>query len=1088
MQRCEFCGSELPVNARFCGNCGYMLPDSGMTVTDITYPSATGIPDSQTDSGMTVTDITNPPATGIPDPQTPPLFSSPLYPNIQGSGIGWQDSDSTLRTNWSAADIESVNPPFTDRKTDENEAVLPDLLVPGMLAMRGQMPSPAQAPMVQGIPQVGGVPSVQGTPATPGNVPQSIPGPAHGAASSAPAYAPQEPQSIPVHQQPVQHPWHQPPPQYSQPVHQPQPTSPPHEQGPHHHHTGPLHEHRQHSSRLHHPAAVTSKAGMGVVSKWLIITIAALVVIGSSSFILAHALMPVIPPPVLTISGTNVVRDGAILHLHGQGFQPGDGVTLTIDNGLPVSLAGQHGTQVVSQGTERNAQVPGLSQMNIAVALQPHSSAGTNITVSSTGTFDANITVPSGLLAGKHTIHATDNQSSKSASLQFTVPSPQLAVNPTALNFGSVEVGRTVKVSVTLSNQGGASLLWSATVAGLNTNWLTLTNSNGVLGTNGLGEPVIVTANTNSLSVGPHSATLRFHSDNGDVQTTVKINVTPIAQSGQQAILNVPQQSLDFGQLQAGQQTQQIISIANLGNLPLQWQASSDAASAIWLSLATTKGTVQTGAAPQTVQVNVNATGLAAGSYAGTIAITSNGGNAQVGVALIVTGSTSTITPSPTTPTTLPPSPSPTTPTTTQPPTWTVSPTNLDVTNCSGSSTWTCIVTLAEDANSQVGITWSPGSDQSKVTFSPPGGTLAPGKSVQVTISSIPCNHANFTFSGSGGAQPVTALWNCSPTTPPPPTLTPTASGNCPPDSSGNYICTDTLTITGSQGSIDWSVSAENDLPGTTFSSPNGTLSAGQSPQSVTVTIPGSDCPAGGHYDYSWTGSHTSRVTVVCPPPPTQPPPPSPTPTPQITVMPQNIGQTSGNCSQNKDGTYNCTVTVGETSPGNLNWFAPTGIGGTSVSFNPPSGQLTTSQTTQAVVISSIPCSNVSFTFTDQNNKTATVVWGCTPTPPPTQQPPTLTVNPTGLSDLSGSPCTPDSTGSIWSCTVTVMETSNSQGNLTWSPSSSISGVSFSPQGSTLTPGQSVKVTISNIPCASGGTFTFSGGANPVSVSWRCGS
>src|SRR6266566_4790707 len=639
MQRCQFCGSELPVNARFCGNCGNMLPDSGMTVTD----------------------ITNPPATGIPDPQTPPLFSSPLYPNIQGSGMGWQDSDSTLRTRWSVADIESVNPQFTGRKSDY-VAVLPDFLLPAMLAMQGQMPSPAQTPMVQGTPQIGGVPSVQGTPAAPGNVPQSIPGPAHGAASSAPSNAPQEAQSIPIHHQQVQHPAYQPPPHHYQPVHHPQPTSPHHGLEHKHHHTGPLlRTHKPRTSRLHSSTAVTSKAGMGVVSKWLVITIAALVIIGSSSIILAHALMPATPPPVLTISGTNVVRDGAILHLHGQGFQPGDGVTLTIDNGLPVSLAGQHGNQVVSQGTERNAQVPGLSQMNIAGALQPHSAAGTTIAVSSTGTFDANITVPSGLLAGKHTIHATDNQSSKSASLQFTVPSPHLAVNPTALNFGSVEVGRTVKVSVTLSNQGGASLLWSAKVAGSNTNWLTLTNSNGVLGTNGLGEPVIVTANTNGLSVGPHSATLRFHSDNGDVQTTVKINVIPIAQSGQQAILNVPQQSLDFGQLQAGQQAQQSISIANLGNLPLQWQASSDAASATWLSLATSNGKVQSGAVPQTVQVNVNATGLAAGSYSGTITITSNGGNASVGVTLIVTGSTLTPSPSPspTTLTTLPPSPSP---------------------------------------------------------------------------------------------------------------------------------------------------------------------------------------------------------------------------------------------------------------------------------------------------------------------------------------------------------------------------------------------------------------------------------------------
>src|SRR6266849_9652982 len=159
MKHCEYCGSESPVDAQFCGNCGRMLADSYATVTD----------------------ITNPPATGIPEPQTPPLFSSPHNPNIQGSGMGWQDTDSTLRTRWSVEDMERANQQFTDRKTDENEAILPDLLLPGMLAIQGQMPSPAQAPMVQGSPQFGGVPSVQGTPAAPGNVPQSIPGPAHGA-------------------------------------------------------------------------------------------------------------------------------------------------------------------------------------------------------------------------------------------------------------------------------------------------------------------------------------------------------------------------------------------------------------------------------------------------------------------------------------------------------------------------------------------------------------------------------------------------------------------------------------------------------------------------------------------------------------------------------------------------------------------------------------------------------------------------------------------------------------------------------------------------------------------------------------------
>jgi hypothetical protein len=80
---------------------------------------------------------------------------------------------------------------------------------------------------------------------------------------------------------------------------------------------------------------VTSKTGMRVASKWLIVALTAIIVIGSSSIILVHALMPATPG--LTITGANVVPAGGTLHLHGQGFQPGGSVTLTIDNGLPPS-------------------------------------------------------------------------------------------------------------------------------------------------------------------------------------------------------------------------------------------------------------------------------------------------------------------------------------------------------------------------------------------------------------------------------------------------------------------------------------------------------------------------------------------------------------------------------------------------------------------------------------------------------------------------------------------------------------------------------------------------------------------------------
>ena len=872
MQRCEFCGSNLPVNAQFCSNCGH--------------------------------------------------------------------------------------PQFSDHKNDENVAVLPDLLLPGMLAMQEQMPSSAQAPMIQGTPQVGGVPSVHGTPAVPGNAPPSVPGLAHGAGSPAPAQAPGwEAQHRPDS-----------PPHHYQAVHHPQPTSPLHElehQHHHRHHTGPLRDHRPRTSRLHRSAAATSKTGMHVASKWLIVALTAIVVIGASGIILVHALMPAIPPG-LTITGTSVVRDGGILHLHGQGFQPGDSITLTIDNGLPISLAGQHETQDISQGTQRSANVTGLSQMFIAGALQPRSVAATNITVSSSGTFDLNVTVPLSLLAGNHTIHAVDNQGSQSASMQFTVLSSELAVNPTALNFGSVEAGRTVQLSVTASNQGGTRLHWTASVDGSNTNWLTLPNSTGVIETNGSSEAIIVTANTNGLSLGLHSATLRIHSDNGDVQIAVKLNVIPIAQSGQQAILNVPQQNLDFGQLQTGQQVQQSISIANLGNLPLKWQASSNTASAAWLSLATSNGTVQTGAAPQTVQVKVNTTGLAAGSYSGTINITSNGGNATVTVTFGVTAVTPT------------------------PAKLMVNPTNLNFGTLNGGGSTGVLPVQVGNIGGQA-LTWNADTSGTKwLRLDISSSTIPPSippQTVNVTADTAGLAPGNYTaivnFTSNGGSALVSIALTVRSQCP----LTTSTSLNFGTLTQGNSSTLRLVISNGCTQPVNWTA----DTGGTNWLSLD--TSSGTVPQggqnTINVTANTANLQPGNYsaiLNFAFNGGNTRAqvaVSLVVAPPP------------QITVMPGKIDPTSNSCTKNRDGTYNCTVTVGETSPGNLKWNAPTGIAGTNVSFKPPSGQLTTSQPQQPVTISSIPCSSASFMFTDQNNKTATVTWSCTP---PTQTPPplTLTVTPAG--------------------------------------------------------------------------------------------
>jgi hypothetical protein len=106
------------------------------------------------------------------------------------------------------------------------------------------------------------------------------------------------------------------------------------------------------------------------------------------------------------------------------------------------------------------------------------------------------------------------------------------------------------------------------------------------------------------------------------------------------------------------------------------------------------------------------------------------------------------------------------------------------------------------------------------------------------------------------------------------------------------------------------------------------------------------------------------------------------------------------------------------------------------------------------------------------------------PTVPPPVVPPVLIVDPLSLDPTSH--CTGDISNP--QCTVTVGETASSHGQISWKASSDMSNtVSFSPASGTLSPGKSVPVTITAIPCQNG-SFTFSGsrGAVPVTISWRC--
>jgi hypothetical protein len=91
----------------------------------------------------------------------------------------------------------------------------------------------------------------------------------------------------------------------------------------------------------------------------------------------------------------------------------------------------------------------------------------------------------------------------------------------------------------------------------------------------------------------------------------------------------------------------------------------------------------------------------------------------------------------------------------------TLSPTDSACTG--GTANPQCTLSVGETAASVGPVDWSASSDISdNIVFSPAKGTLSPGKTTQVVISSLPCQNGSFTFSGSRKASPVIVSWHCT--------------------------------------------------------------------------------------------------------------------------------------------------------------------------------------------------------------------------------------------------------------------------------------------------------------------------------------
>ena len=989
MQRCQYCRAELPNHARFCGVCGRVMNASRDLPTD--------------PSGASITDLGS---INIPTGLNSQTYLASMKAEQEQQGL-----DLAARR-VEPEDGTTVRSPLSEyRESDDREAIWPDLLLPG-LADR-QTP-PVNIPNVQGTPQPGGVPTVQGTPVTPNTPPAGQAAMQHAAPPSA---APPHAASWAPHILPRRH----------QPTH-------------HHHHL--------HSGRLHRPHLRNTAAHLmaNTTSKVILLVVTAIVVLAGSGIGLILAHQP--GSPVLSLSGGSNVTPGSVMHLHGRGFSAGGGVVLSLDHNLSFAFSGSSATKTTSNtgGAESAASLlmMGAEKSNQSSALN------NTIKVSNTGIFDVPIVVLASWPPGPHTIQATDG--SQSAKLQFNVlPMPaRLIGSPFSLDFGKLEKGRKAVISVAVTNAGAQRLIWTADARG--TPWLSLQSKAGAIELNGSQEFIYVTADTTNLQLGAYSATLQIHSNGGDKLVGIKLQVVP-PPVPVLAKLNVNPTSLHFGQLQAGQQSTLNVALGNIGTQTLSWKA--DTGNASWLMLNQTTGIVKPGDLPQTLQVTADATHLMPGNYTAMLQISSNGGNASIQVTLVVTHS----------------QPGPPAP---PPPVLTASPYSFNTPgdpgcSYSANSGWICTASLSSDSRAHGNLNWSASSSGvSGVTFTPSHGVLSPGRTTKVTIiiPNMICP-AQATFMFKGPRNTLDILWNCATSAW---SFSPNnfkAETDCRYAANSGWTCTGKLALaSGSEGNLKWSASAIG-LSGIQFTPSSGILSPNQ-PVQVTVAVPNTKCPTNALLNFSASGEIPIAVPWTCGKPPI------------LVVNPTSLSAKT-DCDRRASG-WTCAVTLepASGSQGNLSWFADSGLPG--VVFNPSSGTL--SPGGRATVTISVPnddCSadNSFFTFTGPGNY-VNVKWNCI------KQPPILLVDQKSFTAYDSN-CPYDDYSNGWICTATLREAPGSQFNLDWFTDTSLDGVYFTPPNGTLTPNQSMSVSIF-VPgsACKGGSFTFSGPENVVRRDWSC--
>ena len=306
------------------------------------------------------------------------------------------------------------------------------------------------------------------------------------------------------------------------------------------------------------------------------------------------------------VSGTGVISSQLAPNLTSLSF---GSVQVGSPQTLSETLTNSGTASVTISGAQITGSGFGASSFSLPVTLSAGQSISFNVTFSPKS---------SGSVSGSLIVTSNASNSTLTVGLSGTgVAAGQLAANPTSLSFGNVQIGTNQTQTETLTNSGGANLTISQATA-----------TGGGFSITGLGLPLTLVPNQ-SMTFGVAFAPTSSGASTGSLSITISGSSTSIAiaLSGtgvMPATLGATPTSITFTNVQVGQNQTQTETVENTGGSNAQISQASVAGTGFSISGLSTPVTLTPG---QSTSFSVTFAPQSAGSFSGSVSITSNASN-----------------------------------------------------------------------------------------------------------------------------------------------------------------------------------------------------------------------------------------------------------------------------------------------------------------------------------------------------------------------------------------------------------------------------------------------------------------------------